>query len=140
MQLRAPGDARVRLESAQPAKRHMRRANLSGMHDVAGARQRSMRKSRPGFRAMETQAGEPFVSEQAQIKALAAAGTATAGIAALITFGREGGDVDSAVHYDILYPLARALRLALESVRDARGSLDGDDGQLLAAAIHWIES
>lgn len=80
------------------------------------------------------------MSEQAQSAALAAASAATEAAGALITYGREGGAIDSPHHHDMLYPLVDASRLALEAFREARGELDSDDGQLLAALIHWIEA
>ncbi|MES2494602.1 MAG: hypothetical protein V4618_00680 [Pseudomonadota bacterium] len=80
------------------------------------------------------------MSEQAQTLALVAAQTATESIRALITYGREGGEVDDAVHCDMLYPLVAALRIGIEAVAAARG--DGhasDDDQLLCALVKWIE-
>lgn len=80
------------------------------------------------------------MSEQAQTKALAAAQTATDAIGALITYCREGGAVDDAVHYDMLYPLADALRIAIEAVAAARGDAHASsDDQLLCALVKWIE-
>jgi len=81
------------------------------------------------------------MSEQAQTMALAAAHAAAESIGALITYGREGGAVDDAIHYDMLYPLADALRLSIEAVAAARGPAHAsDDDELLCALVKWIEA
>jgi hypothetical protein len=79
------------------------------------------------------------MSEQAQAKAIAAAQSASEAITALLAYAREGGPVDSSAHHDMLYPLADALRLAVEAVHDRADRLPDDDNQLLNAVQKWIE-
>lgn len=75
------------------------------------------------------------MSEQAQMKALAAAGAASEGMTALIEFARHGGDpADITFEHDAIQMLADATRLALE----ARGVIDGEEGQLYAALVRWL--
>lgn len=76
------------------------------------------------------------MSEQSQIKALAAAQAATEATGALLTYGREGGAIEAGNRHDMLYPLVDAARLAL----DAQGLIEGDDGQLYAALVKWINA
>ncbi|MCZ4340146.1 hypothetical protein O4H52_00910 [Sphingomonadaceae bacterium G21617-S1] len=75
------------------------------------------------------------MSEQAQAKALAAAQAASEAITALLEYARHGGAIGEGEAYDMLYPLADAARLALET----RGVIDGEDGRLYAAIVQWID-
>lgn len=80
------------------------------------------------------------MSEQAQTKAIAAAQAASEAITALLTFGREGGKVGDGERHDMVYPLADALRLAVEAVHDRSDRLPDDDNALLNALQAWIEA
>jgi hypothetical protein len=76
----------------------------------------------------------------AQAKALAAAHAALEASAALLTYAREGGPVGNGERHDMTYPLADALRLALEAVHDRSDRLPDDDNELLNAVQKWIEA
>ncbi|KKC24685.1 hypothetical protein [Sphingomonas sp. SRS2] len=80
------------------------------------------------------------MSEQAQIKALAAASAGTDAVGALIEYARQGGPIDNARNYDMVYPLADALRLALEAVNDRADALSTADNDLLNAVQKGIEA
>jgi hypothetical protein len=80
------------------------------------------------------------MSGQAQAKAVAAAQAASEAITALLTYAREGGPVGDGERHDMVYPLADALRLALEAVHDRADRLPDDDNQLLNAVQKWIEA
>lgn len=80
------------------------------------------------------------MSEKAQTQALAAAHSASEAIAGLITYGRDGGPVDASDHYDMVYPLARGLFLAMTAAIDGGRAPDDSDGQLMAALSKWIEA
>lgn len=53
MQLRPPVDPSLRLEGADQAQRHMRRADLRHLHDLAEARQGSLSEARSSLRTVE---------------------------------------------------------------------------------------
>jgi hypothetical protein len=80
------------------------------------------------------------MTEKAQTHALAAAHSATDAVGDLIAYARDGGTVDSALHHDLTYPLAKALFLALSASIEGGREPDDDDGQLMAALTKWIEA
>lgn len=81
------------------------------------------------------------MSEQAQAEAAASAQSASEAITALLTYVRQGGPIDTAQHYDMIYPLAVALRHAVRAVAIGRGgSTAEDDSELLDALTRWIEA
>lgn len=80
------------------------------------------------------------MSEKAQTHALAAAHAAGEAIVNLISYVRDGGSIDDANHYDMVYPLANGLFLAMTAAIEGGRAPDDDDGQLMAALSKWIEA
>lgn len=78
------------------------------------------------------------MSEAAQAKAAAAAQCASEAITALLEYSRHGGTIDGATRHDCVYPLADAVRLALEAVNDRADRLDAADNGLLNEVQAWL--
>lgn len=77
------------------------------------------------------------MSEQAQIKALAAAQAATDGLAALLRYGRDGGLISIDFEHDAVQQLADATRLALEALSIARDELtEAEQTQLMPRGVN----